>query len=147
MIRHIRSIALALVLAGCAAPLAQGGAGAQDVSAQRQTWARQGMDDYRFVLTRECFCLGRGPMQVTVRDGRVAEVRDPQTGAPVDEQTAALAPTIEGLFDRIAEAQANGEHTAIEYHPRLGYPTTAEIGTLANDAGTRYHVADLAPLR
>lgn len=146
MIRHIRSIALALVLAGCAAPLAQGGAGAQDASAQRRLWTQQGMDDYRFVLARECFCLGRGPMQVTVRDGRVAEVRDPQTGTPVDEQTASVVLTIDGLFDRIAEAQANGEHTAVKYHPTLGYPVNAEIGTLANDAGTRYLVSDVARL-
>ncbi|HEY0016984.1 MAG TPA: DUF6174 domain-containing protein [Longimicrobium sp.] len=146
MIRRIRSIALALVLAGCAAPLAQAGAGAQDASAQRQRWNQQGMDDYRFVLTRECFCLGRGPVQVTVRDGRVAAVRNPQTGAEVPEQEAVGALTIDALFDRIAEAQANGEHTVIEYHPTLGYPTVAEIGTLANDAGTRYHVTDLARL-
>jgi anaerobic selenocysteine-containing dehydrogenase len=146
MIRRIRSIACALVLAGCAAPLTQGGAGAQDVSARRQVWAQQGMDDYRFVLTRECFCLGRGPMQVTVRDGRVAGVRDPQTGAEIPEQEAVGALTIEALFDRIAEAQANGEHTAIAYHPTLGYPTLAEIGSLAADAGIRYHVSDVARL-
>ena len=146
MIRHIRSIALAVVLAGCAAPLAQGGAGAQDASAQRQLWERQQMDDYRFTLTRECFCLGRGPFQVTVRDGRVAEIRDPQTRAAVPENEAVGVITIEQLFDRIAEAQANGEHTAIEYHPTLSYPTLAEIGSLAADAGIRYHVSDVTRL-
>jgi anaerobic selenocysteine-containing dehydrogenase len=146
MTRRIRSVLFAFALAGCAAPLAQGGAGAQDASAQRRQWERQGMDDYRFTFTRECFCLGRGPYQLTVRDGRVAEIRDPQTGAAVSAEEAVGVMTIEQLFDRIAEAQANGEHTAIEYHPTLGYPTVAEIGTLANDAGTRYHVSDVTRL-
>ena len=146
MIRHIRSLLFALALAGCAAPLAQGGAGAQDASAQRRLWTQQGMDDYRFVLTRECFCLGRGPVAVTVRDGRVAGVRDPQTGAAVPDESAVGVITIDQLFDRIAEAQANGEHTQVEYHPTLGYPVAAEIGTLANDAGTRYLVSDVRRL-
>jgi hypothetical protein len=104
------------------------------------------MDDYRFVLTRDCFCLGRGPVVVTVRDGRVAETRDPQTGQPVSTDQAIGVMTIDELFDRIAEAQANGEYTDVEYHPTLGYPTVAEIGTLANDAGTRYHVSDVTRL-
>lgn len=146
MIRRIRSLALALVLAGCAAPLSQAPAGAQDASAQRRVWERQGMDDYRFVLSRECFCLGRGPVQVTVRDGRVVETRNPQTGAPLSAEEAVGALTIEALFDRIAEAQANGEHTAAEYHPTLGYPAVVEIGSLAADAGIRYHVSDVARL-
>lgn len=146
MTRRIRSVLFAFALAGCAAPLAQGGAGAQDASAQRQLWERQRMDDYRFVLTRECFCLGRGPVQVIVRDDRVAETRDPQTGAAISGDAAIGVMTIDQLFDRIAEAEANGEHTEVQYHPTLGYPTDAVIGTLANDAGTRYHVADVTRL-
>lgn len=146
MTRRIRSLLFAFALAGCAAPIAQGGAGAQDASAQRRLWERQGLDDYRFTLTRECFCLGRGPVQVIVRDDRVAETRNPQTGAIVTGDEAVGALTVDDLFDRILEAQANGEETAIEYHPTLGYPTVAGIGSLAADAGIRYHITDLTRL-
>lgn len=146
MIPRIRSLLFAVALAGCAAPLTQADAGAQDAYAQRRLWERQGMDDYRFVFSRDCFCLGRGPVLVTVRDGRVAETRNPQTGQPVSTEEATGVMTIDALFDRIAEAQANGEYTDIEYHPTLGYPTDAEIGTLANDAGVRYHVTNVQRL-
>jgi hypothetical protein len=146
MIRRIRSLLFAVALAGCAAPLTQADAGAQDASAQRRLWERQAMGDYRFVFSRDCFCLGRGPLLVTVRDGRVTETRDPQTGQPVATDQAVGVMTIDELFDRIVQAQASGEYTDIEYHPTLGHPTVAEIGTLANDAGTRYHVSEVQRL-
>ena len=146
MIRGIRTLLFAVALAGCAAPLTRADAGAQNASAERRLWAQQRMDDYRFTFSRECFCLGRGPMVVTVRDGRVVDTRDPQTGRPLPENEAVGVMTIDQLFDRIAEAQAKGEHTDVEYHPTLGYPTDAEIGPLANDAGIRYHVSDLQRL-
>lgn len=146
MIRRIRPLLFAVALAGCAAPLTQADADAQNPSAERRRWAQQQMDDYRFVFSRECSCLGRGPMVVTVRDGRVVEARDPQTGQPLPADPAVGVMTIDELFDRIAEARENGEYTDVEYHPTLGYPTVAEIGTLANDAGVRYHLSDVQRL-
>ncbi|HEU0300563.1 MAG TPA: DUF6174 domain-containing protein [Longimicrobium sp.] len=136
---------LALALAACVPPAVSGG-GAGDAAAQQRVWARQQLDDYRFVFSRECFCLGRGPVVVIVRDGRIAELRDPQSGQPAGQDAIVDPMTVDELFDRILQAQAGGEHTDVEYHPTLGYPTVAEIGTLANDAGTRYHVTELAPL-
>lgn len=143
MIRLIRSFAPLLLLAACAAPLAGGAAGSG--SASRQLWERQGIDDYRYTYSVVCFCPQRGPVRVTVRDGRIAEV---QNDAPSDARLAGDAQlqvlTVDELFDRIEEAQSNGTYTKVEYHPRLGYPLSAEIGTLANDAGTQYLISDLS---
>jgi hypothetical protein len=146
MIRRTWFLLLALTLTACVPPAVSQGGGAGDAAAQRRVWARQQLDDYRFVLQRECFCLGRGPVVVIVRDGRIAELRDPQTGQPAGENAIVDPMTVDELFDRILQAQASGEPTDVEYHPTLGYPTVAEIGTLAADAGIRYHVTELAPL-
>ena len=136
---------LTFALTACVPPAATRGGGAGDAAAHRRVWARQQLDDYRFVFQRDCFCLGRGPVVVIVRGG-VAELRNPQNGQPAGESEIVDAMTVDELFNRIVQAQVRGEHTAVEYHPTLGYPTVAEIGTLANDAGTRYHLRDLAPL-
>jgi Family of unknown function (DUF6174) len=146
MIRRTWFLLFAVMLTACVPPaVSQGGAG--DAVAQQRVWARQRLNDYRFVLQRECFCLGRGPVVVVVRDGAVAELRDPRTGQPAAEGAIVDPMTVNELFSRIIEAQANGEHTDVEYHPTLGYPTVAEIGSLAADAGIRYHVTELAPLQ
>lgn len=143
MIRLIRSFAPVLLLAACAAPLARG----SDAGLlPREKWERQGMDDYRYVYSLGCFCPDRGPVHVTVRDGQIAEVRRGDSSARVAGDAQLEVLTVDQLFDRIAEAQASGTYTRVEYHPQLGYPTSAEIGTLANDAGVRYLIADLAPL-
>jgi hypothetical protein len=145
MTRLIRSLAAVLVLSACATPLA-GGTGGE--SASRQLWEQQGIDDYRYVYSVVCFCPERGPVQVTVRDGRVTEVQTTAASSARVSGTAQLQVlTVDELFDRIEEAQANGTYTKVEYHPRLGYPTSAEIGTLANDAGTQYLISNLTPLR
>ena len=69
MIRLIRSLAPVLLLAACAAPVSGGSGGA---SSSRELWEAQGIDDYRYTYSLVCFCPERGPVQVTVRDGRVA---------------------------------------------------------------------------
>jgi hypothetical protein len=144
MIRLIRSFVPLLVLAACAAPLA-GPTGSR--SASRELWERQGIDDYRYTYSVVCFCPQRGPVQVTVRDGRIAEVQNnAQSDARVAGDAQLQVLTVDELFDRIEEAQANGTYTKVEYHPSLGYPLSTEIGTLANDAGTQYLIADLTPI-
>ncbi|HEX5871519.1 MAG TPA: DUF6174 domain-containing protein [Longimicrobium sp.] len=143
MIRLIRSLAPALLLAACAAPLVGGG---DEDSLSRRRWEGQGIDDYRYVYDAVCFCAERGPVQVTVRDGRVVEVANADPNARVAGGATRQVLTVDELFDRIEEAEANGTYTKVEYHPRLGYPTSAEIGTLANDAGTLYRITDLVPL-
>ncbi len=111
---------------------------------QRQVWEGQGIDDYRFAYSRLCFCLQRGTVQVTVRDGRITDVRQVESGQPVPRDAWGEFPTVDGLFDGIIAAQARDDYTSIKYHPTLGYPVEAEIGTLANDAGVRHMLSGLA---
>lgn len=119
----------------------QGVAG--DAPQQREVWAAQDIDDYRFAYSRVCFCLQRGTVQVTVRDGQITDVRQVENGRRVPRENWSEFLTVDALFDEIAKAQARSEHTAVKFHPTLGYPVEAEIGTLANDAGVRHMLSGL----
>jgi hypothetical protein len=154
MIRRIRPFALVLALATAACsgtddvlvdpqPV-EGVAG--DVSQQRGVWDAQDLDDYRFAYSRVCFCVQRGTVQVTVRDGRITDVRQVESGQPVPREAWGEFPTVDALFERIAEAQSRNEYTALKFHPTRGYPVEAEIGTLANDAGVRHMLSGLTPI-
>lgn len=137
---------LALALSGCAAPpvlpFDENGVDGE-VAAQRSRWEAQKLDDYRFHFARTCFCLPLGIVVVEVRDDRLVSVRDAETGRPINGPEAQGIPTIEQLFDYIARAAGEGTYLDVKYHPSLGYPTVAEIGTLANDAGVRYSVGNV----
>lgn len=110
---------------------------------QRTVWEAQSIDDYRFAYHRVCFCLQRGTVQVTVRDGRVTDVRQVENGRAVPRESWGEFLTVDGLFEEIAQAQARSDYTAVKFHPTLGYPVEAEIGTLANDAGVRHILSGL----
>jgi hypothetical protein len=117
-----------------------------DAAQQRALWDAQDVDDYRFAYHRVCFCMQRGTVQVTVRDGRVTDVRQVGSGWPVPRDAWGEFLTVDALFQEIAEAQARGEYTAATYHPTLGYPVEADVGTLANDAGVRHILSGLKPI-
>jgi hypothetical protein len=146
MLRPIRSlIALALVLAACDTPTGTTAPVPGEPSVQRQLWEQQGIDDYRFVFGRTCFCEELPLVRVYVRDGQVAAVREVQTGRALPREHWIGVPTVEDVFDSIAQAQANGEPAEAEFHPTLGYPMRATLGTLANDAGVAYFLDRLEP--
>jgi hypothetical protein len=109
-------------------------------------WQMTGIRSYGFNLERSCFCTPETvmPVRVDVRDGRVVTVRALTDGQSLPSQ---LVPTIDSLFRwAIREADAGGRVEA-SYDPLLGFPVRIVIGTLENDAGVAYHVADLVPAR
>jgi len=134
---------LALALSGCARPFLLPRDEEGEVAAQRRRWESQNLDDYRFNFARTCFCVPLGAVVVEVRDDKVVSVKDVQTGSPVTGTSAQGIPTIDQLFDYIARAADEGTYLDVKYHSSLGYPTEAEIGTLANDAGALYHVGNV----
>ncbi len=119
--------------------------GGNSAGALRQRWAQwqaTGIRSYGFNLERSCFCAVEAitPARVDVRDGRVVAVRALVDGRALSPESV---PTIDSLFRwAIREAAQNG-HVEVTYDPRFSYPVRLVIGTLANDAGTSYHVADL----
>ena len=124
-----------------------GGSGSEGSLRQRWAqWQATGIRSYGFNLERSCFCPVEAitPARVDVRDGRVVSVRTLIDGRALPLQSV---PTIDSLFRwAIREAAQNG-HVEVTYDPLLSHPVRLVIGTLANDAGTSYHVADLVVQR
>jgi Family of unknown function (DUF6174) len=130
-------------------PGGEAAGGDNSAGALRQRWAQwqaTGIRSYRFILERSCFCPVEAitPARVEVRDGRVVSARALVDGRELPIQSV---PTIDSLFRwAIREAAQNG-HVEVTYDPLRGHPVRLVIGTLANDAGTSYHVADLVVQR
>ncbi|HEY0016985.1 MAG TPA: DUF6174 domain-containing protein [Longimicrobium sp.] len=148
MLRSIRLIAAALVLAACDMPTESQNPTPVpgEPSVQRQVWERQDIDDYRYVYGRACFCVDLPLVSVRVRDGQVVDVRVASTGRPLDRDRWDEIPTVDQVFDFIAQAEARDEAADVKYHPTLGYPMRVMLGTLANDAGVNYYLDGLQPV-
>lgn len=136
MRRGFTSLLLAILLVGCS-------------SAPVDThWTAAELRDYRFDFERSCFCPPEvvEPVRITVRRGAVREVRSRRTGRIL--RTSSIVPwfTLAELLEQVREAEAEGTLTRVEHHPR-GYPELVEIGDLAADAGVRYRVDRVEPLR
>ena len=141
MIRRI--LLLTVALAACDFPTDSSTPVPGDPLVQRQVWERQGIDDYRFTFGRECFCVPLPLVRVEVRNGRIVDVREAESGRLVEQDRWQGIPTVDQMFDYIVQAQAQNEYNEVSYHPTLGYPMRAVIGTLANDAGVAYSLGDL----
>lgn len=148
---HSRNLVLLLglvsFLVGACVPLAR-----SPLDEARALWSAQGMDDYRFTLVRNCFCLIRGPVVVEVRNGEVVSIVDAQTGEPEQDNVALTevfgeVATIQALFDVVAEAEGAATRD-VTYHPELGYPTYIYIdeSEMIADEEIGYEVLDLVKL-
>lgn len=146
----MKRFALVLVLAlsaACTRTAPAADAPPQGESAAAR-WEAQGLRSYRFDFERHCFCVREAtePVTITVRDGAVAEVRSRRTGAVVPPSENVAWPTLDELLRQVAEAEASGTEARVRYH-ESGYPAEIEIGSLAADAGVRFTVANLVPVR
>lgn len=142
---------LLLAAAGCApaaapadGPSAPGGSGSP--AAARAAWQANRPAAYAYDLEISCFCIHRGQYAVQVRNGEIVSVRDATTGAPTEASRVEWIVTVDRLFEVIAQATQAGTPVRAEYDPRLGYPTEAEVGLLANDSGTLYRISNLRAL-
>jgi hypothetical protein len=138
---------MVVALTGCAErePPPDAAPGASPI---RAAWEARGLRDYRYDFDRHCFCVIEAvqPVTIEVRDGAVARVVSRNTGEEVERSEAIPWYTIDELIRQVEEAEARGEEVQVARHPD-GYPTEIEIGSLAADAGVRYEVANLTPLR
>ena len=124
-----RTTGLLLLALGCAAcgdPLGLGAGGRQELWRNAVLWQRQGIDDYRYVLTAGCECLAEWvrPTEVLVRDGETIAVRylnnyDSNVWSRFRELDAA-----EKLFDFVEDAyDRDAARVEVDYHPDFGVPT------------------------
>jgi hypothetical protein len=145
MMRPIRSLLVLLALAACDSPTVTPVTG--DPAVQRQVWEDQGIDDYRYLFNVYGSMSSTPRMRVDVRDGEVVAVVDAGTGERLNrEMWEGLVLTVDGVFDKLAAARAQGTYTEMAFHPRLGYPMVAQVDRLEFDAGIVYSIQGLRRL-
>ncbi|MCC5657097.1 DUF6174 domain-containing protein [Nostoc sp. XA010] len=107
----------------------------------RQLWNQKKINNYRYKLSNNCFCLPdfRGPVIIEVRNGITKSITNAQTGKRVNPQVLQQLQqysTVPKLFNLILNTINSGEsELTVVYNPQLGYPTQINIGNLAADAG------------
>jgi hypothetical protein len=126
----LRSAALASTVLGLALLLTTGTAIAdrQALDASKARWSAAGISDYRYGYRRFCECNPETPPEtlVTVRDGRVIDVRHRPHGADFDvtaaEDSFQWYRTVPELFSLIESGMARDAIVRVRYDEELGYP-------------------------
>ena len=89
----------------------------------RAVWATSGISNYRYTITRQCFCMETyiGPFTVAVRDG-VSTVTRTSDGSEVDPIILELLPlSAEELFTFVEERQEQASFR-VTYDQATGLP-------------------------
>jgi hypothetical protein len=103
---------------------------AQILKSNLRLWKKQKIANYRYTLTRSCFCTveSRGPVVVEVRNGVTTSVTYVDTGAAADKELFKEYDTIPKLFGVIKDGiNRKAANLTVNYDPKLGYPTQINI--------------------
>lgn len=115
----------------------------------RTRWESSGPTDYTVEMRIVCFCdpLLADWSRVTVVGGTITEVRGVESGELVPTVSWHAWPTVDGLFDRMAESSPSEVYARIdaEYDPELGYPREVQFIEREGvaDAGISYQLRTL----
>ncbi|MBW4612287.1 MAG: hypothetical protein KME21_03235 [Desmonostoc vinosum HA7617-LM4] len=96
----------------------------------RRLWNQQRIYNYRYTLSRSCFCTeeARGPVIIEVRNGRTTSIKYVATGKPANPELFRQYSTVPKLFNIIRDAIAQRVSSLnVEYNSQLGYPTQINI--------------------
>lgn len=91
---------------------------------QEKKWISKNITNYSFSLRINCFCVieRTGPHLIKVVNNKITSVN----GLPYDPNLTGTLPTVSELFDIIqTKLSQRPFQQTIEYHPSLGYPTSA----------------------
>ena len=108
-------------------------AGLERLAAARALWQSSQSGDYVYGYRKFCDCNRDEPPEtvVSVADGRIVEVshrhEDTATEVPAREGSLDLYWTIDGLFDKLAQALAGDAVVRVDYEPQRGFPTALFI--------------------
>lgn len=114
----------------------------------RARWASAGLEDYRYVYSRICFCPPLDA-RVEVRAGAVVSAVDPETGDPLPAEDVERVPTVEELFAEVDAAFREEPAVAsVTYDPELGHPTDAffDFSLRVADEERGFTAKELEPL-
>src|SRR5512140_140803 len=123
---HVFALVVLLPLGACSSPTQA----VSDLARARQRWELARPAAYDFTLRISCFCGGEitRAVVIAVRDDSVESRSYADTGEAVSAQWNASFPTIDGLFDLVAAANARHPASLVAaYDTSLGYPTSIYI--------------------
>ena len=106
-----------LLLGACTSPTTP----ENDLADYRTLWEAQRLTDYTFDVVRNCFCLARADVRVTVKSGVITSVTELASEVAHDPE---FFRTIDGLFDLVQDAYDRDAHEVqVDFDPDRGYPT------------------------
>lgn len=113
-------------------------------------WFTVGLENYEFVLSRQCFCPPEitAPIRIEVRGGQVFSVTNAETGEPVTDRNVVVM-TVPELFSLISERLNRGpEFAELEFDSTYGHPTKASFNPIINlfDDEEAFFIEDLKPV-
>ncbi len=140
--------ALALTLQACGGKTTQEDiALLKDLQINQALWQSAKIDDYKFTLTRTCFCIPSGEISIEVENGEVTSARSElEDRALTEEELSYFPATVPALFDWMSEAIIETEQTIeIEYDDELGYPVRVAIAEdqMVSDQGMVLTLSDM----
>lgn len=125
-----RALRVAVLQAAALLAVTLPAAADETLEAARARWQAAGVGgSYEYGYRKHCECYQNGPPEtlVTVRDGRVQDVRHRHAGSDTDVRAEArdfaAYWTVDGLFDVVASALERGSIVRVSYDAALGYPT------------------------
>ena len=105
-----------LLLGACASPTTP----ENDLADYRTLWEAQRLTDYTFDVVRNCFCLARADVRVTVKGGVITGVTELASEVAHDPE---LFRTVDGLFDLVQDAYDRDAHEVqVDFNSSRGYP-------------------------
>jgi hypothetical protein len=131
LVRFVRALSLlALALSASACTIITGPDDEwdfeqHDLTRARRTWSSNFIDDYEYVVRRDCFCTLSGvSVRIVVQNDRVVAREIDGTATPVPSSLAYLYPTIDGLFSIIQDAiDQRAYRIDATYDYDYGFPT------------------------
>lgn len=123
------AVAILAVAAFFALPALNRGVGSGSQS-PLALWEAQGIENYRFTLERNCFCLTEAtrPTVIQVRDGKAVAFTYADDGTSADPLYFQNYSTVEELFAVLEQAQAeNPVRFDVTYDTETGIPTDVAI--------------------
>jgi hypothetical protein len=116
---------------------------------RRDRWAAAGIEDYRFVLDWQCFCIGgTGPIELTVTDGAPTAASWLDPGSVEAEEIPPEVPrTIDAVFDLVEAETPASDLVVATFDDQLGHPSTVYFDRLRNavDDELTIVISDLQP--
>lgn len=137
----------ALVRAGALiVGLTRCGPGEAELDSERSAWESVRPTRYRFDYTVTGFAPGGGPWNIEVNAEQVVSVAYAGPGAtPEIGLNAETAPTIEDLFERVAQALDKGQSdVTVRYDPQWHHPVEAYFD--GGEEGSGFKAERLTPV-